>query len=283
MTSADQGRRIETNGTSLYVEEEGAGTPVLLLHGFPDSARLWRHQVPFLDGHGFRVVAPDLRGFGRSDRPADVAAYKLRNAVADIIGVLDALGIQQAHVVGHDWGAAVAWLTAIAHPDRVGKLVVLSVPHPLAPTTARQQEMAWYTLFFQFAGVAEETIRYDDWAWMRAFGRGDGDASQSIADLSRPGALTAALNWYRANLAPRPPGPPPVTAPTLAIWPDGDHYLDGERMRKSAAYVNGPWRYEQIDGASHWIPLDAPDRLNDLLLDWLRGLGGLRDLGGLRG
>jgi pimeloyl-ACP methyl ester carboxylesterase len=266
--------RIEANGISLYVEDHGDGIPVVLLHGFPDSARLWRQQVPVLVAHGFRAIVPDLRGYGRSDRPDDVAAYRLRNAVGDVTGILDALGLESAHVVGHDWGAAVAWLTATLCPDRVSKLVVLSVPHPLVPTTLRQQEMAWYTLFFQFAGIAEDTIQYDDWAWLRTFSRGDGDTEQWIADLSRPGALTAALNWYRANLAPRPPGQrvalPDVTAPTMAIWSAGDHYLDGARVQQSAAHVSAPWRYEQIPEASHWIPLDAPDRLNTLLVDWLR-------------
>src|SRR5580693_8376807 len=228
----DPGRFIEVNGISLYVEERGAGVPVLLLHGFPDSARLWRNQVPFLVSNGFRVITPDLRGFGRSGRPQEVA------------------------------------------PDRVRRMVVISVPHPLAPVTLRQHEMAWYQLFFQFAGVAEATVRADDWAWLRMFSRGDGDTGQWIQDLSRPGALTAALNWARANLAPRMPGPPPslppVQAPVLGIWSDGDHFLDGERMRQSAAWVAGPWRYAEIAGASHWVPRDAPGQLNDLLLDWLR-------------
>jgi pimeloyl-ACP methyl ester carboxylesterase len=267
---------IATNGVSLYVEDHGdpGGVPVVLLHGFPDSARLWRHQVPVLVAHGFRVIVPDLRGFGRSGRPADVAAYRLQHVVDDVTAILDTLGVGTAHVVGHDWGAAVAWFAAIRCPERVGKLVILSVPHPLVPATLRQLEMAWYTLFFQFEGVAEETIQYDDWAWLRAFCRGDGDEAQWLEDLSRPGALTAALNWYRANLAPRRPGPPPelppVTAPTMAIWSAGDHYLDGARVERSSAFVTGPWRYEQIPGASHWIPLDAPDRVNELLLDWLR-------------
>src|SRR5487761_470672 len=229
---------MEVNGISLYVEDHGDGVPVVLLHGFPDSARLWRYQIPDLVAAGFRVIAPDLRGFGRSSRPGDVASYRLRNVVADVTGMLDALGVGTARVVGHDWGAAVAWLTASLCPDRVSKLVALSVPHLLVPPTLRQQEMAWYTLFFQFAGVAEETIQYDDWVWLRTFTRGDGDTDQWIADLSRPGALTAALNWYRANLAPRPPGPPPalpdVTAPTMAIWSARGHYLDGARVRKSA-------------------------------------------------
>jgi pimeloyl-ACP methyl ester carboxylesterase len=269
-----QGQMIEINGTSLYVEDHGTGTPVLLLHGWPDSAHLWRSQIPFLVANGFRVVAPDLRGLGRSDRPDDVASYTLQNAVADAAGILDAIGIEAAHIVGHDFGAAVAWLMACLRPDRVRNLVVLSVPHPLTPRTMRQNEMAWYQLFFQFAGIAEATIQSSDWAFLRELFRGDGDLGRYLEDLSRPGALTVSLNWYRANLAPRmpasPPRLPPVKAPTLGVWSTGDHYLDGERMRDSGAYVEGPWRYEQIDGASHWIPLDAPDRLNELLLDWLR-------------
>jgi pimeloyl-ACP methyl ester carboxylesterase len=264
---------IDAGGVSLYVEEHGTGTPVLLLHGFPDSGRLWRHQVPVLAEHGYRVIVPDLRGFGRSGRPDDVAAYRLRTVVDDVGAILDGYGIGKAHVVGHDWGAAVAWLTAIAHPERVDRLTVISVPHPLAAPTIRQYEMAWYQLFFQFAGVAEETVRHDDWAWLRMFSRGDGDIGQWTEDLSRPGALTAALNWYRANLAPRGPGPrpelPPVTVPTMGIWSDRDYYLDGERLRASAGFVSGEWRYEQIADASHWVQLDAPDRVNELLLDWL--------------
>jgi pimeloyl-ACP methyl ester carboxylesterase len=274
MANQENGRVIDVNGISLYVEEHGEGDPVLLLHGWPDSARLWRHQVPFLAAHGYRVIAPDLRGFGRSERPAEVAAYRLRNVVADVSALLDHLDIETAYVVGHDWGAAVAWLTAILGPARVRKLTAISVPHPFAPPTLRQYEMAWYQLFFQFTDVAEATLAYDDWAWLRTFSRGYLDLEQAIADLSRPGALTASLNWYRANLAPRMPGPPPalppVAAPTLGIWSTGDHYLDGERMKNSAALVRGPWRYEEIPDASHWVPLDAPDRLNELLLDWLR-------------
>lgn len=274
MTTADAGRVIEANGISLYVEDHGSGVPVVMLHGWPDSARLWRHQVPVLAASGFRVITPDMRGFGRSARPEEVAAYRVLNAVADVTAILDRLGVDAAHVVGHDWGAGVAWLVAALHPDRVRTLTAISVPHPRAPRTLRQYEMAWYQLFFQFTGIAETTLEHDDWAWLRLFTRGDGDIGQWIADLSRPGALTASLNWYRANAAPRMPGPPPelppVTAPTLAIWSARDHYLDGERVKNSAAFVKGPWRYEEIPDASHWIPLDAPDRLNELLLEWLR-------------
>jgi pimeloyl-ACP methyl ester carboxylesterase len=264
---------LQVNGISLHVEDHGSGKPVLLLHGWPDSSHLWRNQIPFLVANGFRAVAPDLRGLGRSDRPQDVAAYSLQIAVADVIGILDALGIDEADVVGHDWGAAVAWFTAAAHADRVRRLVVLSVPHPFAPQTLRQREMAWYQLFFQFEDIAEAWLERDNWALFRELTRSNGDVDHYISDLSQPGALKASLNWYRANLVPRLPGSrpnlPPVEAPTLGIWSSDDHYLDGERMKVSGRFVKGPWRYEQIDDVSHWIPLDAPDRLNQLLMEWL--------------
>lgn len=264
---------FRVNGISLYVEEHGSGKPVLLLHGWPDSSYLWRNQIPFLVANGFRVIAPDLRGFGRSDRPEGVAAYSRQNSVADVVGILDALGIDAADMVAHDWGAGVAWLMAATHPNRLRRLVILSVPHPLAPITLRQREMAWYQLFFQFEGIAEAWLQQNDWALFREMLRGSGDVDRYIADLSRPGALKASLNWYSANVAPRLPAPPrnspSVEAPTLGIWSSNDHYLDGERMKMSGQFVKGPWRYEQIDGASHWIPLDAPGQLNNLLLEWL--------------
>lgn len=266
---------ITINGLSLHVEDSGTGTPVLLLHGWPDSARLWRHQIPALASAGYRVIAPDQRGFGRSDRPAEVEAYRGDRPVADAVALLDALRIETAHVVGHDWGAFVAWLLAMRHPERVRSLTALSVGHPGSPRTLRQREMAWYQLFFQFGGVAEAWWQHDNWALFREFLRGDGDLDQYLEDLSRPGALTASLNWYRANLAPQPPPPtgtpspwPPITMRTLGIWSEGDHYLDGQRMRASSQFVSGEWRYEQFTDASHWIPLDQPDRLNSLLLEW---------------
>jgi pimeloyl-ACP methyl ester carboxylesterase len=264
---------IRSGEAEIYAEAHGSGIPVILLHGWPDSHALWRRQVPFLAERGFRVLTPDLRGFGRSSRPAGKHLYTLRHAVADVAAVLDAYDAGTAHVVGHDWGAAVAWLAAMHLPDRVRTLTVISVPHPLAPMTIRQREMSWYQLFFQFEGVAEACVAHDGWALLREIAAGYRDIDRAITDLSRPGALTASLNWYRANLMPRAPGPPrelpPVTAPVLGIWSDGDRYLDGERMRGSGQLVQGSWRYAEVPGATHWIPLDAPDTLNSLLLSHL--------------
>ena len=201
-----------------------------------------------------------------------MAAYSLLNAVADAVGILDALGID-ADIVAHDWGAGAAWLTATGRPNRVRRLVVLSVPHPLAPYTLRQREMAWYQLFFQFEGIAEAWLQQDNWALFREMLRGNGDVDRYISDLSRPDALKASLNWYRANLAPRLP----KSLPQAAV-PGGSNAwhlvlqrpLPRRRTHEDIRTLRErTWRYEQIDDASHLIPLDAPDRLTQLLLEWL--------------
>jgi pimeloyl-ACP methyl ester carboxylesterase len=270
-------RRVAGDGIELAVLDEGDGPAVLLLHGFPDSSYVWRKQVPALVEAGFRVVAPDLRGYGESDRPEGVEDYRITRSLADVLALLDGLGIERTHVVGHDYGAGLAWVIAGLAPERVERLVVLSVGHPnaLRQPSIAQRERFWYQLLFLHEDVAEELLTRDDWRLMREFSRGDGDQERWRTDLSRPGALTAALNWYRANahpareLSPRPF--PSVAAPTLGLWSSGDHYLLEEGMLASAEHVTGPWRYERLDGASHWLQLDAPERVNELLVEFFRG------------
>jgi pimeloyl-ACP methyl ester carboxylesterase len=269
-------RKIAINGIELNLLDEGQGPPVLLLHGFPDSHRLWRHQVPALRDAGLRVLAPDLRGFGESTMPKAVDDYALMLVVQDIVALLDALGVERTHVVCHDWGAAAGWVLASLHPQRVEQLVALSVGHPNATLQAGldQREKAWYMLLFQFEGVAEELLQRDDWRLMRDFARHHAECEQWIADLSRPGALTAALNWYRANAHPkRLLGPPRllpnVQAPTLGIWSSDDRYLVEASMARSGEFVDGPWRYERIEGASHWMQLDRPRLVNRLIVEFL--------------
>jgi pimeloyl-ACP methyl ester carboxylesterase len=269
-------RRIDGDGVTLTVLDEGAGPVVLLLHGFPDSSHVWRHQVPALVDAGMRVVAPDLRGFGESDRPEAVADYALTHSIADMLAVLDALEIERAHVVGHDFGAPIAWSLAAFAPERVDRVVAMSVGHPntFRDRAIEQREKSWYMLLFQFTGVAEELLARDDWQLMRELLRDDGDIERYLADLARPGALTAGLNWYRANLSPQaelqaPPPVPPIAAAALGLWSSGDHYLTEDVVARSGEFVSGPWRYERIDGASHWLQLDAPERVNELLLDFL--------------
>jgi pimeloyl-ACP methyl ester carboxylesterase len=268
---------IEANGLQFHVRDEGSGTPVILLHGFPDTGDLWRNQVPALVKNGFRTIVPDMRGRGQSGKPESVSDYRLSAIVRDVTGILDALGIQRAHVVGHDWGAGVAWLVAALAPERVDRLVVISVgaPGTGAKPTLEEFQKGWYRLLFLFEGTAEELIQRDDWYLFRLFLGGAKDTNTYIKTLSEPGALTPGLNWYRANLPVqavlgRTGGPqlPMIKADTLGIWSTGDLYLTEEAMTRSAQRVEGRWRYERLEG-SHWIPLDQPDRLNRLLLEFL--------------
>ena len=180
-------RRITGDGVELAVLDQGEGPAVLLLHGFPDSARLWRHQIPSLVQRGFRVVAPDLRGFGDSDKPAEIDSYRVGKSVSDLTKVLDALEIEQANVVGHDWGAGVAWAFALMQPARTHRLAVLSVGHParFGHRTLAQREKSWYMLLFQFP-EAEEILRKDNWALLREWMATHPELDAAIERLAKP-------------------------------------------------------------------------------------------------
>jgi pimeloyl-ACP methyl ester carboxylesterase len=279
-------RRLQANGLTFNLAEAGSGPPVLLLHGFPDCWRLWRHQVPALAEAGHRVIAPDLRGFGGTDKPEKVEDYKMRTLVGDAVGLLDALGVDRAAVVGHDWGAALAWMVATFAPDRVSRLIAVSVGHPVsfADVDLDQKQRSWYMLWFQFPGVAERVLPEHDWAVFRRWawnGAGPGqdpDCDRQVAELSRPGALTAGLNWYRANVDPATfirSGPvrssmPPVACPTMGVWSTDDFAVAEAQMTGSQRFVTGPWHYRRLEGVSHWVPVHAPQALNRLLVDFLR-------------
>ena len=266
--------QVDADGVGIEYQITGRGRPVVLLHGFPDSGRLWRHQVPALAGAGFQVVVPDLRGYGQSGKPGTVEAYSLPLLVADVLAILADRGAGRAHLIGHDWGAALAWVLASLAPDKVDHLVAMSVGHPATfLRTLEQRQMSWYMLLFQFPGIAERWLTQDGWANFRAWARHP-DTDQVIADLEATGSLTPGLNWYRANLPPEswagpPPQLPPVRPPTMGIWSTGDFALTEVQMTDSATSVAGPWRYERLDGPGHWMQLDAPDQVNALLLDFL--------------
>jgi pimeloyl-ACP methyl ester carboxylesterase len=267
--------RVDVDGVGIEYEVTGDGSPVVLVHGFPDSGRLWRNQVPALAAAGYRVIVPDMRGYGRSDKPAEVQAYGMGALVGDVLAVMSDAGAEKAHVVGHDWGAGVAWALATFAGDRVDRLTVLSVGHPATFRAGgfEQNEKSWYMLLFQFAGVAEEWLSADDWANFRAWAHHP-DADAVIAALEDNGSLTPGLNYYRANVPPetylrRAMELPPVQAPTMGVWSMRDIALTEGQMTRSAENVAGPWRYERIDGAGHWMQLEAPDALNRLLLDFL--------------
>lgn len=269
--------RVDVGGVGIEFDVTGpeGGRPVILLHGFPDSSRVWRHQVPALADDGFRVVCPDLRGYGRSDKPEGIDAYNLMLLAGDVLAVLDSLGLERAHFVGHDWGAGLAWGLAALAPGRVDHLVALSVGHPTAFRAAglAQQVRSWYMLLFQFPDVAERWLSDDGWANLRAWSRHP-DIDAVVADLDREGSLTPGLCWYRANLpadswvAP-PLELPAVQAPTMGMWSTGDFALTEEQMTGSARHCATSFRYERVDGPGHWLQLEAPDQVNALLLDFL--------------
>jgi pimeloyl-ACP methyl ester carboxylesterase len=254
------------------VVDVGRGPAVLLLHGFPDDRHLWRHQIPALRDAGFRVLAPDLRGFGDAPRPVDPKEYGIPIVMRDVLGILDALGVSHVQLVAHDWGAALGWRLAAEHADRVERYVAISVGAPGGRLSIEQREKSWYMAFFRQTGVAEEQLQQQNWQLFREWARSPVDIDRYIANLSRPGALTAALNWYRAAGAP-PASPqplPPVVCPVLGVWSDQDAYLTETPMRTSGERIRGSFQYEKITGASHWLMLDKPAELNRLLLSFLK-------------
>lgn len=269
--------RVDSGGVEIVYDSHGPddGSPVILLHGFPDSARLWRHQVPALTAAGYHVLTPDLRGYGRSGKPDDVDAYNLLIVAGDVLAVLDDAGVGPVRVVGHDWGAALAWAVTTVVPDRVERVAALSVGHPAAFARASlaQREKSWYMLLFQFPGVAERWVADDGWARFREWSHHP-DADAVIAEIEAADALTPALSWYRANVPPDAlVGPPlelpPIQVPAMGVWSTDDMALLEEQMTASADHCAAGFRYERIEGAGHWIPLDAPGEINALLLDFL--------------
>lgn len=269
-------QRVEGDGgvgIEVWVDGPDDGPPVLLMHGWPDTHELWAAQVEALTGAGFRTIAPDLRGFGESGKPAETEAYGLAHTVGDMAAVLDALNLERASVVAHDWGAAAAWGMAAYLPDRVDRLAALSVGHPAAFQAAglEQKMRSWYMLLFNFEGIAE--------AWLDKFGSlmlsVHPDRDRIIARWrDDPQALRAGLGWYRANAHPRSLlrdqlQIPAVSCPVMGVWSTKDPALTEAQMTGSQQYVEGPWRYERLEGAGHWMQLDAADRVNPLLLDFL--------------
>jgi len=272
MTNA-VGQPYRVNGVELNVVIDGEGPPVLLVHGFPDDHTVWRKQIPALVAAGYKVIAPDTRGCGDSDAPVGSGHYTIDLLVADLVALLDALHIDKVRLVAHDWGAGIAWTLAMRHPERVERYAALSVGHLSAYARGGlgQKLKGWYILFFQLRGLAEWILRLGDWWLFRAVTRYPDEAPHWIRNLSRRGRLTAAINYYRANIGMIVPRDlPSVPVPVMGVWSSGDAFLSESQMIDSNRYVVAPFRYERIEGANHWLQLAAPDKINALLLDFLR-------------
>jgi len=280
--------RIDCGGAVLSVQFMGPddGEPVIMWHGFPEMGYSWRHQAAALAADGYRTIVPDLRGYGASDRPTGTAAYAFPQLVGDVVGLINALGHGYAHLVGHDWGGSLCWATSALMPDKVRSLMILNAPHPVASAECRQvpeqQQKSWYMLLFQFEGVAEEWLLADGAANLSAFvfdtaapGTFPPEERRVFTDaLMRPGAMTAALEYYRANIPPGnwlkpPPDLPAVTVPTTIMWADADAYMTPLLLDRSIAKVEGPLEVVMLEGVSHWAQQEAPDLVTAAMRDHL--------------
>jgi pimeloyl-ACP methyl ester carboxylesterase len=267
-------KQLEREGISLNYIDEGLGPAVLLVHGFPDSIHLWRHQVPALLDAGYRVIAADNRGMGQSGAPEGSEAYALQEIVSDLVALLDHAGVERVAVAAHDWGALIAWSLADRIGERVSCFLPMSVGAPQCYANCddiRQKEIGWYAYLFQMEGAAEQMLMANDWKLFRQWARHHPETERWISDLSREGRLTAAINIYRANLLPIVTGAIQNTsaAPTLGLWSAGDAYLVEEQMVASGRFVEADWRYERVEDASHWLMLDRPGHISRLLLNHL--------------
>jgi len=269
----------------LHYVEAGEGPLVVLLHGFPEFWFSWRFQIPALAAAGFRVVAPDMRGYNLSSRPSKMAAYDTDRLAADVRGLIRALGAERALVAGHDWGAAVAWITAMNYPEVVERLAILNVPHPhrmlQGLRTPRQLAKSWYILAFQVPWLPERAARLRRWWVFRtAFEEArpgaftSEDIERYIEAWSQPGAATAMLNYYRAALRQSRRRAAarirPVEAPTLVIWGQRDRHLGAELAEPEPADVPNLERVVRLPEASHWVHQDEPERVSELLVEFFR-------------
>ena len=276
---------IETNGIRLHVVQAGpqSGTPVVLLHGFPEFWYGWRLQIPALVEAGCRVIIPDQRGYNLSDKPEGVKTFSMDELVKDVIGLIDALGYEKVNLVGHDWGAAVAWVVANQHPERLHRLGILNVPHPevmkrFLKRDPEQLRRSWYILFFQLPWLPEALMRAQDWSAMVRALRDSGKAHTfTDADIekykeawSQPGALTAMLNWYRAAARYQMPDMKDalIRVPTLMMWGMKDVALSHRLARPSMDYCE-EGNLILFPEATHWVQLDEADSVNHYLADFL--------------
>lgn len=278
-------RTIAANGVRLHAVEAGpeGGPLLLLLHGFPEFWFGWRKQIEPLAAAGFRVLAPDQRGYNLSDKPRRVSAYNLDTLALDVVGWIDAAGADRARVVAHDWGGLVGWWLGVKHPERMERLVLLNAPHPKVMRRAllkspRQRKKSSYIFFFQLPWLPERTFRRDNFAYaakaLLATSR-RGTFSDADVDLyreawSQPGAVRAMIHWYRAALRAQPqwPASPRVTVPTLLLWGTKDRFL-GRELAQASIDLCDDGRLEFFEEATHWIQHEEPERVNRRLLEFL--------------
>lgn len=262
-------RELEASGMTFRAREHGEGVPVLLLHGFPETSRMWVALMERLAEEGFHCLAPDQRGYSPGARPAEASEYTYDLFAGDVFGLMDAMGWERAHLIGHDWGAAAGWAAVDVDPERALSWVPMAVPHIKAfgsaiRENADQQEKSRYILFFQQVGTAEDALSANDYQALRNLYRDTHPADEIeeyIAVLSEEGALTAALNWYRGTLGIQPERGEgrdwgTVSTPTLHIWGRNDMAIGRDATLACRQYMTGPYELLELD-CGHWIVQEA--------------------------
>lgn len=273
--------QIEANGFTFdaYVAGPDDGELVVFLHGFPQTSWSWRNQIRALSEAGYRCLAPDQRGYSPGARPTDVDAYRSEHLTSDVLAFADAVGADRFHLVGHDWGGAIAWQVAGRHGDRLRTLTVLSTPHPFAFAGALadaggsdQAQRSSYVQIFREEG-SEKAFVQDGAQGLQLVFLGTGmsleDAGPYIEALGTEDAMRAALNWYRAADLWLVSGLGPITVPTMYLWSTEDPALGREAAEATAQHVEGPYRFEVFEGVNHWIAEFEPERTSQLLLEHL--------------
>ena len=277
--------RLATNGVELDALAAGPsdGPLVVLLHGFPEFSYGWRQQIPALAPAGLRVVAPDQRGYNRSDKPEGIAAYRLDILADDVIGLADALGHQRFAVVGHDWGGVVAWHLAARNPERISRAAILNAPHPAtlwryARRHPSQALRGWYVAFFQLPFLPEQALAASGfWVLRRVLRRTSRPGTFTGEDFrhyreawGQPGALSAMLNWYRAPRLHRPStASARIGVPVRVIWGDRDAFLDKGLAEAGAALCEHA-EVIHLPDSTHWLQHEEPETANRLIIEFLR-------------
>jgi epoxide hydrolase 4 len=292
LQSGWQHQFVETNNIRLHCVTQGEGELVVLLHGFPEFWYSWRHQIPVLARH-FKVVVPDLRGYNYSDKPQ--SGYDLDTLTRDVMGLIKSLGYTKAHLVGHDWGGAIAWHFAQRFPQMLDRLAILNAPHPQQMlkelgTNLDQLRRSWYLFAFQVPGIPEWLIQNNIKDFVLNVFRGQAvrKAAFSAEDnqiyqeaLAKPGVVAAALNYYRQMFQPQQllnPGnwwnsSPLVKSPTLVLWGQEDSMLSPTLTAEMAKLVEGPFQLKLIPQCGHWIQQEVPQTVNRELVSFFRNLG----------
>ncbi|NEN05845.1 alpha/beta hydrolase [Diaminobutyricibacter tongyongensis] len=282
-TGLREGYAKVSDDVTLHYVEAGEGPLVVLLHGFPAFWYTWREQIAPLANAGFRVVAPDLRGYNLSSKPGDFTDYTADKPAADIRALIRELGSEKATVIGHDWGGSVAWTLAMNSPEVVDRLVILNAAHPRKLNEGlkhpRQLRRSWYFFYFQLKGSPERHAERDNWKFFKEFL----DANPAYTDQqldryteawSQPGAVKGMIDYYRAAVRLGSKQKVlPISAPTLVIWGQGDRYLGADLAEPHAEDVPNLVAVERLENASHWVHHDKAARVNELLVDFLAPVG----------